>query len=187
VITGFGRLGYPFAAERFGVIPDMITFAKGVTSGAIPMGGVMARQHIYDAFMNGPDHVIELFHGYTYSGHPIAAAAGVATLETYKEEGLFERALKLEDKWADAAMALKGKPHVADIRTIGLVAAIDLDPIAGAPGKRAYDAMEKGFHDHGIMLRITGDTLALSPPLIIKEDQIGEIFEDKLPKVLAAI
>jgi beta-alanine--pyruvate transaminase len=187
VITGFGRLGYPFAAERFGVVPDMITFAKGITSGAIPMGGVMVRQHIYDAFMNGPDHVIELFHGYTYSGHPIAAAAGVATLETYKEEGLFERALKLEDKWADAAMSLKGKPHVADIRTIGLVAGIDLDPIQGTPGKRAYDAMEKGFHDHGIMLRITGDTIALSPPLIIKEEQIAEIFEDKLPKILAAI
>jgi beta-alanine--pyruvate transaminase len=187
VITGFGRLGYPFAAERFGVIPDMITFAKGITSGAIPMGGVMVRQHIYDAFMNGPDHVIELFHGYTYSGHPIAAAAGVATLEVYKEEGLFERALKLENKWADAAMSLKGKQHVADIRTIGLVAGIDLDPVQGTPGKRAYDAMEKGFHDHGIMLRITGDTIALSPPLIIKEEQIAEIFEDKLPKVLAAI
>jgi beta-alanine--pyruvate transaminase len=187
VITGFGRLGYPFAAERFGVIPDMITFAKGVTSGAIPMGGVMARQHIYDAFMSGPDHMIELFHGYTYSGHPIAAAAGVATLEVYKEEGLFERALKLEDKWADAAMTLKGKPHVADIRTMGLVAAIDLNSIDGSPGKRGYDAMEKGFHDFGIMLRITGDTIALSPPLIIKEEQIGEIFEDKLPKLLAAI
>jgi beta-alanine--pyruvate transaminase len=187
VITGFGRLGYAFAAERFGVVPDMITFAKGVTSGAIPMGGVMVRQHIYDAFMNGPDHVIELFHGYTYSGHPIAAAAGVATLEVYKEEGLFERALKLESKWADAAMSLKGKPHVADIRTIGLVAGIDLDPVQGTPGKRAYDAMEKGFHDHGIMLRITGDTIALSPPLIVKEEQIAEIFEDKLPKILAAI
>ncbi|MGE0237129.1 MAG: aspartate aminotransferase family protein [Parvibaculaceae bacterium] len=187
VITAFGRLGHAFAAERFGVVPDMITFAKGITSGAIPMGGVMVRQHIYDAFMNGPDHAIELFHGYTYSGHPIAAAAGVATLEVYKEEGLFERALKLESKWADAAMSLKGKPHVADIRTIGLVAGIDLNPIEGTPGKRAYDAMEKGFHDHGIMLRITGDTIALSPPLIIKEEQIGEIFEDKLPKILAAI
>jgi beta-alanine--pyruvate transaminase len=147
----------------------------------------MVRQHIYDAFMNGPEHVIELFHGYTYSGHPIAAAAGVASLETYKEEGLFERARKLEDKWADAAMALKGKPHVADIRTIRLVAGIELDPVQGAPGRRAYDAMEKGFHDHGIMLRITGDTIALSPPLIITEEQIGEIFEDKLPRVLAAI
>src|SRR6476660_6196842 len=180
VITGYGRLGYAFAAERYGVVPDMITFAKGITSGTVPMGGVVVRKGIYDAFMKGPEHVIELFHGYTYSAHPLACAAGVATLETYKEEGLFERALKLEDKWADAAMSLKGKPHVADIRTMGLVAAIDLDPIQGAPGKRAYDAMEKGFHDHGIMLRITGDTIALSPPLIVKEEQIAEIFEDKL-------
>ena len=187
VITGFGRLGYAFAAERFGVLPDMITFAKGITSGAVPMGGVMVRQHIYDAFMNGPDHVIELFHGYTYTGHPIAAAAGVATLEVYKEEGLFERALKLEDKWADAAMSLKRAPLIADIRTIGLVVGIDLDPIAGSPGKRAYEAMEKGFHDFGIMLRITGDTIALSPPLIIKEAEIDEIFSDKLPKVLKAV
>ncbi|MGE3830781.1 MAG: aminotransferase class III-fold pyridoxal phosphate-dependent enzyme, partial [Parvibaculaceae bacterium] len=187
VITGFGRLGYPFAAERFGVTPDILTFAKGVTSGAIPMGGAMVRQHIYDAFMNGPEHAIELFHGYTYTGHPIAAAAGVATLEVYKNEGLFERARKIEDRWADAAMSLKGKPLVADIRTIGLTAAIDLDPVAGSPGKRAYDAMEKGFHDFGIMLRITGDTIALSPPLIIKESEIDEIFTDKLPKLLAAL
>lgn len=187
VITGFGRLGHAFAAERFGVIPDMITFAKGITSGAVPMGGVMVRQHIYDAFMNGPDHVIELFHGYTYTGHPLAAAAGVATLELYKEEDLFKRALALEEKWADAAMSLKGHPLVADIRTIGLVAGIDLDPIAGSPGKRAYDTMEKGFHDFGIMLRITGDTIALSPPLIITEAEIDEIFSDKLPKVLKAV
>ena len=187
VITAFGRLGYAFAAERFGVTPDIITFAKGITSGAVPMGGVMVRQHIYDAFMNGPDHVIELFHGYTYTGHPIAAAAGVATLELYKDEGLFERARSLEGKWADAAMSLKGHPLVEDIRTIGLVAAIDLAPVAGSPGKRAYEAMEKGFHDHGIMLRITGDTIALSPPLIVTEEQIDEIFADKLPKVLKAI
>ncbi|MFO0990373.1 MAG: aspartate aminotransferase family protein [Hyphomicrobiales bacterium] len=187
VITAFGRLGYPFAAERFGVTPDIITFAKGITSGAVPLGGVMVRQHIYDAFMTGPDHVIELFHGYTYTGHPIAAAAGVATLELYKNEGLFERARSLEGKWADAAMSLKGNPMVEDIRTLGLVAAIDLVPVAGSPGKRAYDAMEKGFHDHGIMLRITGDTIALSPPLIVKEEQIDEIFADKLPKVLQAI
>ncbi|MBL8895486.1 MAG: aspartate aminotransferase family protein [Rhizobiales bacterium] len=187
VITAFGRLGYPFAAERFGVTPDILTFAKGITSGAVPLGGAMVRQHIYDAFMTGPDHVIELFHGYTYTGHPIAAAAGVATLELYKDEGLFERARSLEGKWADAAMSLKGNPMIEDIRTIGLVAAIDLVPVAGSPGKRAYDAMEKGFHDHGIMLRITGDTIALSPPLIVKEEQINEIFADKLPKVLRAI
>jgi beta-alanine--pyruvate transaminase len=187
VITGFGRLGAAFAAERFGVIPDILTFAKGVTSGAVPMGGVLCRQHIYDAFMTGPEHVIELFHGYTYTGHPIAAAAAVATLELYQEEGLFERARSLEDRWADAAMSLKGTKGVADIRTIGLVAAIDIDPVEGSPGKRAYDAMEQGFHDHGIMLRITADTIAMSPPLIIEEKQIDEIFGDRLPKVLRAV
>jgi beta-alanine--pyruvate transaminase len=187
VITGFGRLGTAFAAERFDVVPDMINFAKGVTSGTVPMGGVMVRQHIYDAFMSGPDHVIELFHGYTYTGHPMAAAAGVATMELYKNEGLFERAKSLEDKWADAAFSLKGHPLVQDIRTIGLVAGIDLAPIEGTPGLRAYKAMENGFHDHGLMLRITADTLALSPPLIITEKQIDEIFSDKLPKVLKSV
>jgi beta-alanine--pyruvate transaminase len=187
VITAFGRLGYAFAAERFGVVPDMITFAKGVTSGAIPMGGVMVRQHIYDAFMNTPDHVIEFFHGYTYTGHPMAAAAGLATLELYKQEGLFDRALKLEAKWADAAMSLKGHPLVDDIRTMGLVAGIDIAPAANQPGKRAYYAMENAFHDHDIMLRITADTLALSPPLIITETQIDEIFSKRLPAVLKSV
>jgi beta-alanine--pyruvate transaminase len=187
VISAFGRLGHAFAAERFDVIPDMITFAKGVTSGVVPMGGVMVRQHIYDAFMNGPEHVIELFHGYTYTGHPLAAAAALATLDTYKEEGLFDRVKSLEARWADAAMSLKGAPLVEDIRTLGLVAAIDLKPIDGLPGKRAYNAMETGFHDHDIMLRITGDTIALSPPLIIKDEQIDEIFGKKLPAVLKAI
>jgi beta-alanine--pyruvate transaminase len=151
------------------------------------MGGVLVRDEIHDAFMTGPEHIIELFHGYTYSAHPLAVAAGLATLDLYREEDLFERAHALEDKWADAAMSLKGKPNVTDIRTIGLVAGIDLDPVAGTPGKRAYDAMERGFHDHGIMLRITGDTIALSPPLIITESEIDEIFSDKLPKVLKAV
>ncbi len=183
VITGFGRLGSAFAAERYGVVPDMITFAKGITSGAVPLGGVLVRDHIYEAFMNGPDHAIELFHGYTYTGHPIAAAAALATLEVYREEGLFERAASLEDTWADAIHSLKGEPNVVDIRTIGLVGAIDLEPIEGAPGKRGYEAMETGFHDHDIMVRITADTIALSPPLIISEDQIGEIV-DKVRKVL---
>jgi beta-alanine--pyruvate transaminase len=188
VITAFGRLGHTFAAERFGVIPDMITFAKGITSGAIPMGGVMARQHVYDAFMTaGDDHVIEFFHGYTYTGHPMAAAAGLATLELYKQEGLFERAHKLENRWADAAMSLKGHPLVQDVRVMGLVAGIDIVPLPNQPGKRAYRAMETGFHDHDIMLRITGDTIALSPPLIISEAQIDEIFEKRLPAVLKAV
>ena len=187
VITGFGRLGYAFAAERFGVIPDMITFAKGVTSGTVPMGGVMVRQGIYDAFMNGPDHAIELFHGYTYSGHPIAAAAGVATMDLYRDEKLFENAKKLESVWADAAMSLKGNPLIEDIRTLGLVAAFDMKPVEGSPGLRAYKAMENAFHDVGFLIRITADTIALSPPLIITENQIDEIFSDKMPKVLKSV
>jgi beta-alanine--pyruvate transaminase len=186
VITGFGRLGVPFAAERYGVIPDMITFAKGVTSGTVPMAGVVVRKGIYDAFMRGPDHVIELFHGYTYSAHPLACAAGIATLDVYRDEDLFGRTKKLEDKWADAAMSLKGTPGVLDIRTLGLVAAIDLASKPDAFGRRAYDAMDKAFHDHGLLFRITGDTIAFSPPLIITEDQIGEIFE-KTKKVIAQV
>jgi beta-alanine--pyruvate transaminase len=187
VITGFGRLGYAFAAERFGVLPDMITFAKGVTSGTVPMGGVMVRQGIYDAFMTGPDHAIELFHGYTYSGHPIAAAAGVATMDLYRDEKLFENARKLEGVWADAAMSLKGNPMIEDIRTLGLVAAFDLKAVEGSPGLRAYKAMENAFHDFGFLIRITADTIALSPPLMITENQIDEIFSDKMPKVLKSV
>src|SRR5678816_4489321 len=141
VITGFGRLGTPFAADRYGVIPDMITFAKGVTSGTVPMAGVIMRKGIYDAFMRGPEHVIELFHGYTYSAHPLACAAGIATLDVYRDEKLFERAASLEDKWADAAMSLKGTPGVLDIRTVGLVAAIDMASKPDAFGKRAYDSV----------------------------------------------
>src|SRR5829696_7073608 len=149
VITGFGRLGHAFAAERYGVTPDMITFAKGITSGSVPMGGVIVKKSIYDAFMQGPEHVAELFHGYTYSAHPLACAAGLATLELYREEDLFARAKKLEPRWADAAMGLKGLPNVLDIRTVGLTAGIDLASRPDAVGRRAYDAMEKAFHDHG--------------------------------------
>lgn len=184
VISGFGRLGAMWAAERYDVVPDMITFAKGVTSGAVPMGGVLARKGIYDTFMTGPEHVIELFHGYTYSAHPLAVAAGLATLDVYKSEGLVERAKSLEPRWADAAMSLKGKAGIADIRTCGLVAGIDLDPREGLPGARGYEAMEIAFHDMNMMVRTTGDTIALSPPLIISEAQIDEIF-DKLAKVIA--
>jgi beta-alanine--pyruvate transaminase len=188
VITGFGRLGTAFAAERFDVLPDLLTFAKGVTSGTVPMGGVLARQGIYDTFMTGPEHAIELFHGYTYSGHPMAAAAGVATMDLYRDEKLFERAAKLETKWADGAFSLREKfPMLEDIRTIGLVAAFDMKPIEGKPGLRAYKAMENAFHDHGLLLRITGDTIALSPPLIISEAQIDELFGEKLPAVLNSV
>ncbi len=177
VITAFGRLGFATAAERYGVVPDMITFAKGVTSGAVPMGGVIVRKPIYDAFMQGPDHMIELFHGYTYSAHPLAVAAGLATLELYRNEGLFERARELEALWAEASMALKELPNVADIRTVGLATAIDLEPRPDAPGLRGYEVMERGFHDHAVMIRVTGDTLALSPPLIVSEEEIAAIFE----------
>ncbi len=190
VITGFGRLGHAFAAERFGVVPDLLTFAKGVTSGAAPMGGVLARQGIYDTFMKSAgdaEHVIELFHGYTYTGHPMAAAAGVATMNVYRDKNIFENALKLENAFADAAFSLKGNPLVEDIRTIGMVAAIDLKSIEGKPGLRGYKAMETAFHDIGLLVRVTADTIALSPPLIINEKQIEEIFMDKLPKVIAAV
>ena len=185
VITGFGRLGFSFAAERYGVVPDMVTFAKGVTSGTVPMGGTIVRKHIYDAFMRGPEHMIELFHGYTYSAHPLAVAAGLATLDLYRDEDLFERARKLEPKWADAAMSLKGMPGVLDIRTVGLTAAIDLASRPDAFGKRAYESMERAFHDENLMLRSLGETLVLTPPLVISEAQIGEIFE-KIGRLIQA-
>ena len=186
VITGFGRLGAAFAAERYGVIPDMITFAKGVTSGAVPMGGVLVRKHVYDAFMKGPEHVIELFHGYTYSAHPLACAAGLATLDIYRDEGLFERARKLETPWAQAAMGLKGLPNVLDIRPVGLTVGIDLASKPDGVGKRGYEALDRGFFDHDVMFRAVGDTLAMSPPLIVSEAQIGELF-DKLAKIIKAV
>jgi beta-alanine--pyruvate transaminase len=186
VITGFGRLGYAFAAERYGVLPDMITFAKGVTNGAAPMGGVLVRDAIHDAFMIGPEHVVELFHGYTYSAHPLACAAGLATLDIYRDEQLFERANKLEGRFADAVMTLKGLPNVVDIRTVGLTAGIDLSPSKDGPGKRGFDGLNSAFHDNDLMLRIAGDTLVLTPPLIISEDQVGEIVE-KVAKVIRAV
>ena len=186
VITGFGRLGSAFAAERYGVIPDMITFAKGVTSGTVPMGGVIVRKAIYDAFMNGPEHAIELFHGYTYTGHPLACAAALATLDVYRDEKLFERAKTLEPKWCDALMTLKGLPNVLDIRCVGLTGAIDLAPIPGSPGLRGYQALEYSFHEAGIMLRLSGDTIELMPPLIISEEQIGEVVE-KVGRTIKAV
>jgi beta-alanine--pyruvate transaminase len=186
VITGFGRLGYAFAAERYGVLPDMITFAKGITSGTVPMGGVLVRDHIHQAFMQGPEHVVELFHGYTYSAHPLACAAGLATLDLYDEEGLFERALQLEPVLADAIHALKPLPNVVDIRTIGLVAAIDLAPGPAGPGKRGFDAMNEAFHHQDLLIRIAGDTIVMSPPLIISEAQIGELAE-KVARTIRAL
>ncbi len=186
VITGFGRLGYAFAAERYGVTPDMITFAKGITSGTVPMGGVLVKKGIYDAFMRGPEHVAELFHGYTYSAHPLACAAGLATLDLYREEDLFARSKKLEPVWADAAMSLRGLPRVLDVRTVGLTAGIDLASRPDAVGRRAYEAMEKAFHEENLVVRITGETIALTPPLIVSEAQIGEIF-DKVRRVITDV
>ena len=186
VITGFGRLGHAFAAERYGVTPDLITFAKGITSGSVPMGGVIARDNIYEAFMRGPEHVIELFHGYTYSAHPLACAAGLATLDLYRDEKLFERALALEPRFADAAMSLKALPGVLDIRTVGLAAGIDLAARAGSPGLRGYEVMDHAFRDEGVLVRVAGDTIALSPPLIATEAEIGEIF-DKLGRAISAV
>ena len=186
VISGFGRLGHAFAAERFGVTPDMICFAKAVNSGTVPMGGVIARKGIYDTFMKGPDHAIELFHGYTYSGHPLAAAAALATHDLYRDEKLFERTKAVESRWMDAVMGLKGLPNVLDIRTIGLVAAIDLASIPDGVGRRAFEAMDVGFREHGIMLRITADTIALTPPLIISDNQIDELIE-KVKKCILAV
>jgi beta-alanine--pyruvate transaminase len=186
VITGFGRLGFAFAAERYGVIPDIMTFAKGVTSGTVPMGGVVVRKHVYDAFMKGPEHAIELFHGYTYSGHPLACAASLAALDVYRDEKLFERAHALESKWCDALLTLKGLPNVADIRCVGLTGAIDLAPSAAGPGERGYAALEYSFHEAGIMLRLSGDTIELTPPLVVSEDQIGEIV-DKVGRTIKAV
>jgi beta-alanine--pyruvate transaminase len=186
VITGFGRLGHAFAAERYGVTPDLICFAKGVTSGAVPMGGVIARESLYDAFMRGPEHVIELFHGYTYSAHPLACAAGLAALDLYRDEGLFERAKKLEPVMASAAMTLKGLPGVLDVRTVGVAAGIDLASRPGAVGLRAYEAMERAFHDEDLVIRVGGETIAIAPPLIVSEAQIAEIFE-KLARVIRAV
>lgn len=174
VITGFGRLGKPFATDYFGVTPDLITTAKGITNGAIPMGAVFAKDDIYQALMTGPENAIELFHGYTYSGHPVACAAGIATLEIYESEGLLTRAASLEKKWEDALHSLKGLPHIVDIRNLGLVGAIELNPRDGAAGTRAYDVFVECFKK-GLLIRVTGDIIALSPPLIIEEDQIDTI------------
>jgi beta-alanine--pyruvate transaminase len=186
VITGFGRLGHAFAAERYGVTPDLLCFAKGVTSGTVPMGGVIARESIYDAFMRGPEHTIELFHGYTYSAHPLACAAGLATLDLYRDENLFDRAKRLEPVYADAAMTLKGLPNVLDVRTVGLAAGIDLAARPDAVGERGYEAMERAFHDEDLVIRITGDTLAIAPPLIVTEADITQLFE-KAARVIRAV
>jgi beta-alanine--pyruvate transaminase len=176
VITGFGRLGTPFAADYFGVTPDIITCAKGLTNGIIPMGAVLCTSEIHDAFMQGPENMIEFMHGYTYSGNPMAAAAGIATLETYRDEGLLTRGAELGDYWADGLHSLKGLPNVIDIRNLGLVGAIELDPMPGKPTVRAFSAYLKAF-EQGLLIRTTADTIALSPPLIVEKKHIDTIVE----------
>lgn len=174
VITGFGRVGAPFAANRFGVTPDLMTVAKGLTNGCVPMGAVFAQRFIHDAFMNGPEHLVEFFHGYTYSGHPLACAAALGTLDTYADEGLLSRALEMEPTFEAAVHSLAGLPNVIDIRNIGLVGGIELAPIAGEPGKRAFQVFLDCW-ERGVLVRTTGDTVALSPPLIIEAQHIEQI------------
>ena len=177
VITGFGRVGAAFAAERYGVTPDIITFAKGVTNGAVPMGGMIVRNEIHEAFMQGPAHAIELFHGNTYSGHPLACAAGIASLDLYRDENLFTRARKLEAMFEDAVHSLKDAPRVVDIRNCGLAAGVDIEPDANAPGLRGYDAMRRLFFDENMVVRVSGDTIALAPALIASESDIARMVD----------
>ena len=176
VITGFGRLGLPFAAQYFDVVPDMMTTAKGLTNGAIPMGAVFASGMVHDALMQGPEQSIELFHGYTYSGHPAACAAGLATLDIYQNEGLLTRAASLAQKWEDAMHAFSALPHVIDVRTIGLIAGIELESRSGAPGARGYELFVDCF-ERGLLIRVTGDIVALSPPLTIEDQHVDEIVD----------
>jgi beta-alanine--pyruvate transaminase len=176
VITGFGRMGENFGTQRFGVVPDMITFAKGVTNGTVPMGGVIVTKDIYEAFMTGPAYAIELAHGYTYSGHPLAAAVAHATLDVFEEEGLLERVRELEPVLEEAVHSLRGEPGVLDIRNIGLTAALDLQPTPGQPGLRALRIFERGLED-GVLLRFAGDTIALGPPFISTKPQLENMVE----------
>jgi beta-alanine--pyruvate transaminase len=174
VITGFGRTGNPFGAQTFGVTPDLMAVAKGLTNGAVPMGAVLAKDKIYDAFMSGPEHLIEFFHGYTYSAHPLACAAGLATLDTYAEEGLLTRAQQVQGHFAEALHSLRGEPNVIDVRNYGLVGGVELAPLPGEPAKRAFGIFLDCYAE-GVFIRTTGDTLALSPPLIIEREQIDRL------------
>ena len=175
VITGFGRTGSPFAAQEFGVTPDIITCAKGLTNGVVPMGGVIVKKEIYEAFMSGPDAAVELFHGYTYSSHPVACAAALATLDIYAREGLLTRAKELSKYWEDAIHSLRGLPHVIDLRNYGFVGAIELASIAGQPGARAFDLFVKCY-EAGALVRSSGDIIALSPTLVAEHRHIDELI-----------
>jgi beta-alanine--pyruvate transaminase len=175
VITAWGRLGKPFATDYFGVMPDLITTAKGITNGTVPMGAVLMKETLYQAFMTGPENAIEMPHGYTYSSHPVACAAGLGTMEVYEEEGLLTRVGELAKYWEDAAHAMSDCPHVVDIRNIGLIAAIELAPRPGAPGARGLETHIKAF-EKGAYIRSTGDVLAFAPPLIIQKAEIDQLF-----------
>ena len=175
VITGFGRLGAPFAADYFGVQPDLMTVAKGITNASVPMGAVFVRRGIYETVVNATEQGIEFFHGYTYSGHPLACAAALATLGLYRDEGLFERAASLAPYFEDAVHSLRGAPHVVDVRSLGIVAGIELESRPGKPGARAFEAFTRCFSDENVLIRTTGDIIALSPPLIVEKEQIDEI------------
>ena len=176
VITGFGRLGEPFGAQALGVTPDIMTTAKGITNGALPMGAVFAHRKVHDAIVQGPPAAIEFFHGYTYSGHPVACAAALASLEVYRRDGLFTRVKSLASHWEDGIHALRAKPNVIDIRNIGLMGAVELAPRPDAPGARGYEVLVKALKA-GLLIRATGDIIALSPPLIISEAEIGMLFD----------
>ena len=186
VITGFGRIGKPFGFQQLGVTPDLYTVAKGINSGTVPMGGVFAREGIYEAFMQGPQTAIEFAHGYTYSAHPLACAAALACLDVYRDEGLLTRAGELAGYWEDALHSLRGLPHVIDIRNIGLMGAVELAPRPGAAGARAFDVHVKAFFEENLLVRFTGDILALSPPLIVEKAQIDRIV-DGLRRVLSKL
>ena len=186
VITGFGRLGKPFGWQQFGVTPDLYTTAKGINSGTVPMGAVFAREGIYETFMQGPTLPIEFFHGYTYSAHPLACAAALATLDLYADEGLLERAGELAPYWEEALHSLKSAPNVIDVRNCGLMGAVELESRPGAVGARAYDVHVNAFADEGLMVRFTGDIVAMSPPLIVSKSQIDQIVE-RLRRVLTKV
>ena len=177
VITGFGRVGQAFAAQHFDVVPDIMVTAKGLTNGAVPMGAVFVSEKVHEAFMQGPPHMIDLFHGYTYSGHPLAAAAGLATLDIYQHENLFDKALELADYWQEAAHSLADCEQVIDIRNYGLIAGIELRPSEGNVASRAYRVFEDCFHNGGLLVRASGETIALSPPLIVERSHIDRMFE----------
>lgn len=186
VITAFGRLGFAFAAERYGVVPDMITFAKGVTNGAAPLSGVVVRKGIHDALMQGPPNRVELFHGFTYSGHPLSVAAGLAAVDVYRSEGLFERAGAIEPMFAEMMLSLRTARHVVDIRPIGLMCGIDLEPRQAADGARGFEVLERAFHEDDLYIRVVADTLVVAPPLTSTLDDIAEIAK-RVANVLSRI